>query len=75
MHFCQQCKHHPEPLLYLNNKPIQILKETKFLGILFDSKLTFIPHIKYLNSFPAVGPKTGPPNRLIVTRTARKQAR
>ena len=24
----------------------------------------------YLNPFPAVGPKTGPPNRMIVTRMA-----
>ena len=28
----------------------------------------------YLNPFPAVGPKTDPPNRMIVTRTARKRA-
>ena len=50
MHFCQQRKHHPKPLLYLNNEVIQIEKETKFLGIIFDSKLTFIPHIKYLKA-------------------------
>ena len=50
MHFCQQCKHHPEHLLYLNNEPIQIEKETKFLEIIFDTKLTFILHIKYLKA-------------------------
>ena len=27
-----------------------------------------------LNPFPAVGPETGPPNRMIVTRTAWKRA-
>ena len=50
MHFCQQRKHHPEPLLHLNNELIQIVKETKFHGIIFDSKLTFVPHIKYLKA-------------------------
>ena len=45
---CQQRKHHPEPLLDLNNEPNQIVKETKFIGIIFDSKLTFLLHIKYL---------------------------
>ena len=35
-------------LYLLNNELIQIVKETKFLRITFDSKLTFIPHIKYL---------------------------
>ena len=39
MHFCQQRKHHPEPLLYLNNEPIQVVKETKTAN--------FLPHIKY----------------------------
>ena len=50
MHFYQQRKKHPEPLLCLNNEPIQIAKETKFLGIIFDIKLTIIPHIKYLKA-------------------------
>ena len=50
MHFSQQRKRHPDPLLYLNNEPIQIVKETKFLVIIFDSKLTFIPHLKYLKA-------------------------
>ena len=50
MHIWQQCKHYPETLLYLNNESIQIVQETKFLGIIFDSKLTFIPHIKYLKA-------------------------
>ena len=46
MHFCQKCKPHPERLLYLNNKPIQIVKEIKFLGIILDS----ISHLKYLKA-------------------------
>ena len=38
---------HPDPYLVLYNNPIPV-KETKFLGILPDSKLTFVPHIKGL---------------------------
>ena len=37
-------------LLYLNNEPIQTVQETKMLGIIFDSKRTFIPRIKYLQA-------------------------
>ena len=50
MLFCQQRKHHLEPFLYLSNEPIQIVIEAKFLEIIFDSKLTFLPHIKYLEA-------------------------
>ena len=35
-------------LLSLYDNPIPVKKETKFLGILLDSKLTFVPHIKGL---------------------------
>ena len=31
-------------------KPYKIVPETKFLGLLFDSKLTFIPDIKMLKN-------------------------
>jgi hypothetical protein len=36
------------PKLY--NSHIKIVSETKFLGLLFDSKLTFLPHIKMLKN-------------------------
>jgi hypothetical protein len=39
MHFCDKGGLHPDPELKLYNS------ETKFLGLLFDSKLTFLPHI------------------------------
>ena len=32
----------------LDNDPIQFVKEAKFLGLIWDTKLTFEPHIKYL---------------------------
>ena len=41
---------HLDPELKLYNSPIKIVPETKFLGLLFDSKLTFLPHIKMLNN-------------------------
>ena len=37
-----------EPSLFLNKSPIKTKTEAKFLGIIFDQKLSFIPHIKDL---------------------------
>ena len=50
IHFCNQRKIHNEPLLMLHNSPVQVVKEHKFLGMIFDNKLTFIPHLKYLRA-------------------------
>ena len=36
-----------DPVLKLDNDPIQFVKEAKFLGLIWDTKLTFEPHIKY----------------------------
>ena len=41
VHFCQ---------LYLNGTHIPTIGEAKFLGLIFDSKLSFIPHITSLKS-------------------------
>ena len=46
-------KQHDNPVLHLYGSPIQVVEESKFLGcngILFDRKLSFIPHIKYLKA-------------------------
>ena len=48
VHFCQLRKQHDDPVLHLYGSPIPVVEESKFLGILFDRKLSFIPHIKYL---------------------------
>jgi len=48
IHFCKLRKPHPEPTLLLNGNPIPVVEETKFLGVVFDRKLSFIPHIKHL---------------------------
>ena len=37
VHFCQKRKHHNDPDLKLNGIPIKIVKEFKFLGVIFDS--------------------------------------
>lgn len=50
MHFCQQRKMHEDPVLTLDKIPIPIVDQTKFLGVIFDRKLTFIPHLKYLKA-------------------------
>ena len=46
MHFCQLRKAHDDPVLTLDDQPIPVVEETKLLGVIFDKKLTFIPHIK-----------------------------
>jgi len=48
IHFCKLRKPHPEPILLLNGTPVPVVEETKFLGVVFDRKLSFIPHIKLL---------------------------
>ena len=45
VHLCQLRKHHLDPQLYLNGTQIPTIGEAKFLGHIFDSKLSFIPHI------------------------------
>ena len=49
MHFCPD-KKCMNPVLKLDNDHIQFVKETKFLGLIWETKLTFEPHIKYLKA-------------------------
>lgn len=48
VHFCQQRNLHHDPSLKIYNAQIPVCQEAKFLGVIFDRKLTFIPHIKAL---------------------------
>ena len=48
VHFCQLRGLHPDPVLNIYGSPIPVVEEAKFLGLLFDKKLSFIPHIKAL---------------------------
>ena len=50
VHFCQPRKVHDDPELYLYGSLIPVVEDFKFLGISFDRKLSFIPHIKYLKA-------------------------
>ena len=50
VHFCQLRKVHNDPELYLYGSFIPVVEDFKFLGVLFDRKLAFIPHIKYLKA-------------------------
>ena len=50
MHFCNLRGMHPDPDLQLDGSPIPVVEEFKFLGLIFDRKLSFIPHIKYLKA-------------------------
>ena len=48
LYFSQLRKQHLDPQIYLNDTQIPIIGEAKYLGLLFDSKLSFIPHITSL---------------------------
>jgi hypothetical protein len=48
MHFSNQNSVHAEPDLKLHGTSIPVVTETRFLGLVFDRKLTFVAHIKYL---------------------------
>jgi len=48
MHFCKMRRLHPDPELFLKGTIIPVVPQTKFLGVIFDRKLTFIPHLKNL---------------------------
>jgi len=50
IHFCIKRGLHPDPGLKLYNFLIKIVPETKFVYLIFDSKLTFLPHIKMLKN-------------------------
>lgn len=39
----------PAPCIKINGSPICVKNEHKFLGLIFDSRMSFIPHIKALN--------------------------
>ena len=48
MHFCQLRKMHNNPTLNLDGSEIPGVDQYKFLGVIFDKKLTFIPHMQHL---------------------------
>ncbi|GFU33749.1 probable RNA-directed DNA polymerase from transposon X-element [Trichonephila clavipes] len=39
---------HPDPSIHIENVQIPVVSEVRFLGVIFDSNLTFLPHVLYL---------------------------
>ncbi|GFW49935.1 putative RNA-directed DNA polymerase from transposon X-element [Trichonephila clavipes] len=48
VHFCRNRNLHPDPSIHIRNIQIPVVSEVRFLGVIFDSKLTFLPHVLYL---------------------------
>ncbi|XP_055950887.1 uncharacterized protein LOC129984975 [Argiope bruennichi] len=48
LHFCRKRGIHPDPNIFIENVSIPVVNEIRFLGVIFDHKLTFLPHILYL---------------------------
>ena len=49
-HFCPLRKQHDDPVLHVYGSPTPFVEESRFLGIIFDRKLSCIPLIKYLRA-------------------------
>ena len=49
-HFCQLRGLHNDPVLKLDGVEIHVVEQYRFLGVIFDRKLSFIPHINYLKA-------------------------
>ena len=50
MHFCNQGKHFAEPYILLDKTPIKVVREAKFLGVIFDRALSYSSHVNYLKT-------------------------
>ena len=49
-HFCSLRKMHNDPVLKIDDSEIPVVNKYKFLGVIFDKKLSFISHIRYLKT-------------------------
>ncbi|XP_055932932.1 uncharacterized protein LOC129962953 [Argiope bruennichi] len=45
VHFCKKRNMHLDPVVKIRDTPIPVVTEVRFLGVTFDGKLTFLPHI------------------------------
>ncbi|GBN66475.1 hypothetical protein AVEN_156343-1, partial [Araneus ventricosus] len=48
VHFCRKRNLHLDPEIKLYGEDIKFVNEIRFLGIIFDKKLSFLPHVKQL---------------------------
>ncbi len=55
---------HNDSLIKIEDAEIPVVDKYKFLGVIFDRKLTFIPHIKYLKKQIHPTPTTSESGRL-----------
>jgi len=39
---------HPHPVLTIYNTEIPVVEQAKFIGVIFDQKLSLLPHLRYL---------------------------
>ncbi|GFW43627.1 putative RNA-directed DNA polymerase from transposon BS [Trichonephila clavipes] len=45
VHLCRKRNLHPDPFIHIGNVQIPVISEVHFLGVIFDCKLTFLPHV------------------------------
>ena len=50
MHFCRLRGVHPDPDLYIHDQRISCVEQTRFLGLIFDNRLSWVPHLKDLKN-------------------------
>ncbi|GBM13554.1 hypothetical protein AVEN_68909-1, partial [Araneus ventricosus] len=48
VHFCRKRNIHLDPNIQIRNAPIPVVNEIRFLGVIFDRKLAFLPHILHV---------------------------
>ncbi|GFX91972.1 putative RNA-directed DNA polymerase from transposon X-element [Trichonephila clavipes] len=46
--FCRKRNLRPDPFIHIGNIQIPVVSEVRFIGVIFDCKLTFLPHVLYL---------------------------
>ncbi|GFU51785.1 putative RNA-directed DNA polymerase from transposon X-element [Trichonephila clavipes] len=47
VHFCRKRNLHPHTLIHIGNVQIPAVSEVRFFGVIFDCKLTILPHVLY----------------------------
>ena len=76
MHICQKRNLHLDPHRFQDKGPILVVEETKFRGVIFDRRLSFVPHLKYvkkkgLKTFKVIGNTVWGADRKVMLRLYR----
>lgn len=50
IHFCKLRSCNTDPELFIQNQPIEIVEDHKFLGMIFDKRMTWVKHLKNLKA-------------------------